>query len=70
VDFVEEAQTGDLAFFCNDEGRITHTGIMLEVGHIIHASGKVRVDPIDHQGIYNRELKRYTHRLRVVKRLI
>lgn len=68
--FVEEARTGDLAFFGNDEGKITHTGIMLEGGRIIHASGKVRVDLIDQQGIYNRELKRYTHRLRVVKRMI
>lgn len=70
VGFVEEAQTGDLAFFGNEEGRITHTGIMLEGGRIIHASGKVRVDLIDQQGIYNKELKRYTHRLRVVKRMI
>lgn len=70
VSFIEEAQTGELAFFSNDEGRITHTGIMLEGGRIIHASGKVRMDPIDQQGIYNRELKRYTHRLRVVKRMI
>ncbi len=70
VNFVEEAQTGDLAFFINDEGRITHTGIMLEEGRVIHASGKVRVDPIDRHGIYNRELKRYTHRLEMVKRVI
>ena len=70
VNFVKEARTGDLAFFGNDEGRISHTGIMLESGHIIHASGKVRLDPIDQQGIYNREIKRYTHRLRVVKRMI
>jgi cell wall-associated NlpC family hydrolase len=70
VGFIKEARTGDLAFFGNDEERITHTGIMLEGGRIIHASGKVRVDLIDQQGIYNKELKRYTHRLRVVKRMI
>ncbi len=34
---------------------------------IIHASGKVRIDKLDHQGIYNEELNKYTHRLRVAK---
>jgi hypothetical protein len=42
----------------------------MEEGTVMHASGKVRIDPIDHQGIYNRELKRYTHKLRVIKRFI
>jgi cell wall-associated NlpC family hydrolase len=34
---------------------------------IIHASGKVRIDKLDHQGIYNEEMKKYSHRLRVIK---
>lgn len=66
--FIQEARAGDLAFFDNDEGRITHVGIMLDNGRIIHASGRVRVDPIDTQGIFNQELKMYTHKLRIVKR--
>ncbi|MGM0530210.1 MAG: NlpC/P60 family protein [Bacteroidota bacterium] len=70
ADFTAEAGTGDLAFFGNEEGRITHTGIILEADQIIHASGKVRVDTIDGQGIYNRETKRYTHKLKVVKRIM
>ncbi|TAL61496.1 MAG: NlpC/P60 family protein [Bacteroidetes bacterium] len=36
--------------------------------NIIHASGKVRIDKLDHQGIYNEEMKKYTHRLRVAKK--
>ena len=67
VSFVSSAKAGDLAFFDNEEGRITHVGILLGDGTIIHASGKVRIDPIDHQGIFNRELNKYTHNLRVVK---
>ncbi|MNR29975.1 hypothetical protein D3C85_1473970 [compost metagenome] len=59
-----------MAFFDNDEGRITHVGIMLNANEIIHASGKVRIDPIDDQGIYNAELGKYTHRLRIIKRFI
>lgn len=66
--FIQESRTGDLAFFDDEEGRITHVGIMLDNNRIIHASGSVRVDPIDDQGIFNRELNRYTHKLRIIKR--
>jgi gamma-D-glutamyl-L-lysine dipeptidyl-peptidase len=69
IDFVEEAQVGDLAFFDNDEGRIIHTGILLGNGKIIHASGHVRLDNIDHQGIFNVDLQQYTHKLRLLKRM-
>ncbi|TDQ08515.1 C40 family peptidase [Pedobacter metabolipauper] len=68
VDFLPEVRPGDVAFFDNDEGRITHVGIMLSPSEIIHASGKVRIDQIDNQGIYNAELGRYTHKLRIIKR--
>ena len=68
--FVEEALPGDLAFFGDDTGVITHVGIIWEQNRIIHASGRVRVDKIDHQGIFNEELKRYTHNLKVIKRII
>ena len=68
--FVEEAQPGDLAFFDNDEGEIIHVGIIWEKNKIIHSSGKVRIDNIDHAGIYNTETKRYTHQLRLMKRII
>lgn len=67
LSFVEEARPGDLAFFDNAEGKITHVGIVLSNQEIIHASGKVRIDKLDHQGIYNAERKAYTHRLRVLK---
>ena len=68
--FVEEALPGDLAFFDNDEGKITHVGIIWDRHKIIHASGKVRIDNVDHQGIFNVDTKRYTHKLRVIKRII
>ncbi|MBN2776369.1 MAG: C40 family peptidase [Bacteroidales bacterium] len=70
LNFLSEAQAGDLAFFDNDEGEIVHVGIILDGSQIIHASGKVRIDTIDHQGIYNKTIKRYTHNLRVIKSLI
>lgn len=70
VEFINEAIPGDLAFFDNDEGKIIHTGIFLGNNQIIHASGKVRVDTLDHEGIYNAQQKKYTHRLRIIKRII
>ncbi len=70
VDFVEEAEPGDLAFFENKAGNISHTGILLPDNRIIHAYEQVRTDRLDHYGIYNEKERRYTHRLRVVKRLL
>lgn len=70
VDFVEQAYAGDLAFFENQAGRITHTGILFPDNQVLHVYGKVRLDRLDHYGIYHTELKRYTHRLRIVKRVL
>lgn len=70
VDFAEEAREGDLAFFHNEEGNIIHVGMVAGERKIIHASGKVRMDSLDHYGIYNHDLKKYTHHLRVIKRYI
>jgi len=70
LNMLPEARTGDLVFFDNEEGEIVHVGLLMEEGLVLHASGQVRIDPIDHQGIYSRELKRYTHKLRVIKRVI
>lgn len=70
VDFLPEVKPGDVAFFDNAEGRITHVGIMMSPSEIIHASAKVRIDRMDNQGIYNAELGRYTHKLRIIKRFV
>lgn len=69
VHFVTQAQPGDMAYFSNPEGRITHVGIVLEGQQIMHAHGEVRIDKLDHNGIYNANLKRYTHNLRIIKRI-
>lgn len=68
VDFLQEARLGDLAFFDNAEGKIVHVGMLLSETEIIHACGRVRIDRIDNEGIYSREQRKYTHRLRIVKR--
>jgi len=69
VAFREIALPGDLAFFDNTEGKITHTGIMLDADRIIHASGQVRIDRIDQYGIIHSESGEYSHKLRIIKRI-
>ncbi|NTD99870.1 C40 family peptidase [Agrobacterium tumefaciens] len=70
VGFLAECKPGDVAFFDNAEGKITHVGIMLGPNEIIHASAKVKIDPIDDEGIFNRELGVYSHKLRIIKRFV
>ena len=70
LSFIEESEAGDLAFFDNEEGVITHVGIIMEDNYIIHSSGKVRIDRLDHLGIFNPETQRHTHKLRVIKKYI
>ncbi|WP_034044885.1 C40 family peptidase [Wocania ichthyoenteri] len=70
LSFIEESEPGDLAFFDNNEGIITHVGIIMKDNYIIHAYGKVRIDRLDHSGIYNVDKKVHTHKLRVIKKVI
>lgn len=70
LSFIEESEPGDLAFFDNNEGIITHVGIIMSDNYIIHAHGKVRIDLLDHSGIFNLDSKKHTHKLRVIKKII
>lgn len=67
LSFIEESEAGDLAFFDDTEGNVIHVGIILENNHILHASGMVRIDRIDQQGIFNTEIGVHTHKLRLIK---
>lgn len=74
IAFIEECEAGDLAFFDNAEGRIIHVGIITgkdSTGRlqIAHASGEVRLDYLDHHGIFNADKGIYSHNLRLLKRL-
>jgi cell wall-associated NlpC family hydrolase len=68
VGFLQETKCGDLAYFDNEEGRITHVGLLLNGDTIIHSSGKVRVDKIDSMGIISSDTGERTHKLRIIKR--
>ena len=70
VDFISESKPGDLVFFDNERGRISHVGMILASGLVIHASGRVRIDSIDHQGIFKKEINGYSHKLRTIRRML
>jgi hypothetical protein len=70
VNLISEALPGDLAFFEDEEGTIVHTGLIMPEEKIIHSSGRVRIDRIDHHGIYDEENKRYSHKLRAISRVL
>ena len=67
---LSNSESGDLAFFENKSGKITHVGIILENERIIHASGQVRIDKLDKNGIFNLEKQKYSHKLHSIKKLI
>jgi hypothetical protein len=70
IGFLQEATCGDLGFFEEPGGAITHVGILLNDHEIIHAHGQVRVDDIDHQGIISRTERKRTHQLRLIRRYL
>jgi gamma-D-glutamyl-L-lysine dipeptidyl-peptidase len=73
ITFLEETRTGDFAFFDNSDGRIIHVGMIVRYDasiRILHASGNVRNDLLDHQGIFRTTDQIYTHNLRLIKRIV
>ena len=60
---------GDLAFFGKSIQNITHVGIILRNNKILHSYGRVRIDTLNDNGIFNKEENRVTHEIIIVKRL-
>jgi len=70
VEFIELAQPGDIAFFENRFGRIVHTGIILPDNQLLHAMGHVKIDVMDHYGVFDIKKNHYLKSLRIIKRLL
>lgn len=70
VESLENSKEGDVAFFANEAGKITHVGILLNEHQIIHASGYVKIEKIDSKGIISSQTKDYSHKLRSIRRMI
>lgn len=66
---LDDALPGDLAFFANEAGRLVHVGLVIANGCVIHASGSVRIDLLDKEGIFNGDTKSYSHHLSQLRRL-
>lgn len=64
----------DLAFFDHADGKITHVGILIGNGTIIHCSGRVKVERLTAEGIISSEnnvlykVGDVTHRLHSIRR--
>lgn len=70
VESIADARPGDLLFFSNDKGVVSHVGILIERNKVIHASGKVRIDPLADKGIQHAETGVITHHLTTIKRIL
>jgi hypothetical protein len=67
---IDQGRPGDLVFFKNSEEKVNHVGIMLEDDKIIHASGRVRIDHLNEEGILNLETKIYSHQFSHIRRIL
>lgn len=65
-----EILPGDLAFFSSKYDKAKHVGIILSKEKIIHAYGKVRVDNLQKDGIFNFDFNIQTHQLLQIRRIL
>ncbi len=69
IDKLSAANPGDLVFFENAISGSAHVGIVMEEQQVIHASGKVRIDTLTEEGIFNEEWNKLTHKLTGIRRI-
>ncbi|WP_339657311.1 NlpC/P60 family protein [uncultured Maribacter sp.] len=69
LSFAEESKARDLAFFDNASKVIDHVDIIMDNNYVKHVNGKVRVDRLDHTGIFKNDLRTYTLQLKVIKKI-
>lgn len=61
-------QKGDVAFFANADGKVTHVGLIVSTNMILHASAWVREDLLTEEGIFHE--KERTHQLHSLRRFL
>jgi hypothetical protein len=67
---IKDKEPGDLAFFKNKEDKVSHVGMILSDDKIIHASGKVRIDYFNEEGILQSDNKVYSHTSPSLRRIL
>jgi gamma-D-glutamyl-L-lysine dipeptidyl-peptidase len=70
IRLLSETKPGDLAFFKNNEETILHVGIVYANAQIIHASGRVRIDTLNENGILQSENEQLSHQLSHFRRIL
>lgn len=66
----KDKKSGDLAFFENSNGKLTHVGIIGSDNKIIHAAGFVKIDLLTEDGIWNETYQTQTHNLSQIRRVL
>ena len=66
----KDRKKGDVAFFTNSKGRVTHVGILSSVDRILHSAGFVREDTFNSKGIFRVIEQEQTHHLCFIKRFL
>ena len=69
VSALSKAKAGDLVFFDHEDGKISHVGIVIDSGRVVHCSGRVKVEKLDETGIFCTETGEYTHHLVAIRRV-
>ena len=59
---------GDLVFF-ESNNRVTHVGMFIGDGQIIHSHGMVRIDKLNKDGIFNLQTGEQSHSYHSAKRV-
>lgn len=65
-----DRKKGDVAYFQNKNGKVTHVGILIDEKQIIHASGFVKIDELHEYGICNIETQEISHCFHSIKRYL
>ena len=66
---LKHVKAGDLVFFDHEDGKISHVGIAIDSERVIHCSGRVKVEKLDFNGIFNAETGSYSHHLVAIRRV-
>ncbi|MBK9272265.1 MAG: C40 family peptidase [Saprospiraceae bacterium] len=65
-----ERREGDFAFFIQNNGPISHVGILLSPFEILHSSDFVRVDDFNSEGICRRSNGKISHQFHSIRRVL
>ena len=69
ISALSKTKAGDLVFFDHEDGKISHVGIVIDSGRVVHCSGRVKVEKLDETGIFCAETGEYTHHLVAIRRV-